>query len=241
LPAGRFGVTVPETGPPACVLFDLDGTLLDTAPDLAAALNRLRGERGIDPLPVERIRPTVSRGSPGMLDVCFGLTPDDSLYAELNQRFLALYREAIAVETTLFPGMADVLTYLETRAIRWGVVTNKPGWLTEPLLKTLYLWPRAACVVSGDTLDKRKPDPEPLLYACERLGAAPERSLYVGDAERDMLAGSRAGMRTLVAGFGYLGAEDRPEEWGADGLLGQPGDLIAWLGATGRPYHPIGR
>ncbi len=229
-------MTVPATdaiASPACVLFDLDGTLLDTAPDLTAALNRLRGDRGLGPLPVERIRPTISRGSPGMLGVCFGLTPDHPHYPELDRRFLDLYREAIAVETALFPGMADVLAYLETRAIRWGVVTNKPGWLAEPLLKTLALWPRAACVVSGDTLDKRKPDPEPLLYACERLGAAPERSLYVGDAERDVLAGNRAGLRTLVAGFGYLGAEDRPEEWGADGFLERPGDLFAWLGATG--------
>jgi phosphoglycolate phosphatase len=220
------------TGPPACVLFDLDGTLLDTAPDLAAALNRLRRERGSADLPFEFIRPTVSHGSPGMLKVCFGLTPEDPLYAELNQRFLELYREAIAVETVLFPGMADILAYLETNAIRWGVVTNKPGWLTEPLLKALDLWPRAACVVSGDTLGKRKPDPEPLLYACERVGAAPARSLYVGDAERDMLAGNQAGMRTLVAGFGYLSADDRPEEWGADGFLERPSDLFDWLGAA---------
>lgn len=217
--------------PPDCVLFDLDGTLLDTAPDLAAALNQLRGEHGIAALPLERIRPTISQGSPGMLKLCFGRTPDDPIYAELDQRFLDLYRAAIAVETALFPGMADVLAYLETHAIRWGVVTNKPGWLAEPLLKTLDLWPRAACVVSGDTLDKRKPDPEPLLHACARAGAAPERSLYVGDAERDVLAGNRAGMRTLVAGFGYLSAEDRPQEWGADGFLEQPSDLFAWLAA----------
>ena len=229
-------MTASPTGispPPACVLFDLDGTLLDTAPDLAAALNRLRGARGLGPLPVEQIRSTISRGSPGMLGVCFGLTPDDPLYPELDRRFLDLYRGAIAVRTALFPGMAEVLAHLEQRSILWGVVTNKPGWLTEPLLKALALWPRAACVVSGDTLDRRKPDPEPLLYACARLGADPERSLYVGDAERDVQAGNRAGMRTLVAGFGYLGAEDRPEEWDADGFLRQPADLLRWLDATG--------
>ncbi|HRD65469.1 MAG TPA: HAD-IA family hydrolase [Candidatus Competibacter sp.] len=220
-----------HVAPPTCVLFDLDGTLLDTAPDLAAALNRLRRERGSDDLPLELIRPTISQGSPGMLKVCFGLTPDDPLYAEFDQRFLTLYRQAIAVETALFPGMGDVLAYLEANAICWGVVTNKPGWLTEPLLKALDLWQRAACVVSGDTLHKRKPDPDPLLYACERVGAMPARSLYVGDAERDMLAGSRAGMRTLVASFGYLSLEDRPEEWGADGFLERPGDLLDWLGA----------
>ena len=216
--------------PRACVLFDLDGTLLDTAPDLAAALNRLRRERGDPELPPAAIRPTVSHGSPGMLKLGFGLEPDDARYAELNQRFLELYRAAIAVHTTLFPGMAEVLAHLETAGIPWGVVTNKPGWLTEPLLKTLALWPRAACVVSGDTLDKRKPDPEPLWHACELAGVAPDRALYVGDAERDMQAGNRAGMITLVAGFGYLGAGDRPEDWGADGLLEQPSDLLDWLG-----------
>ncbi|QQS54912.1 MAG: HAD-IA family hydrolase [Candidatus Competibacteraceae bacterium] len=221
--------------PPDCVLFDLDGTLLDTAPDMTVALNRLRRERDLPDLPVEAIRPTVSHGSPGMLKAGFGLTPDDPLYAELNPRFLALYREAIAVKTTLFPGMADVLDYLEAGAIRWGVVTNKPGWLTEPLLKALDLWPRMACVVSGDTLNARKPDPEPLLYACARIGALPGRSLYVGDAERDILAGRQAGMTALVAGFGYLGAEDRPECWNADGFLRRPSDLFAWLGTPAAP------
>ncbi|MDS4042056.1 MAG: HAD-IA family hydrolase [Candidatus Competibacter sp.] len=219
-------------GPPACVLFDLDGTLLDTAPDLAAAINQLRRERGVPDLPFELIRPTVSQGSPGMLKAGFGLEPEDPLYAELNRRFLELYRAAIAVETALFPGMTEVLAYLETHAIRWGVVTNKPGWLTEPLMKALNLWSRAACVVSGDTLSKRKPDPEPLWYACERAGATPARSVYVGDAERDVRAGNQAGMITLVAGFGYLSAEDRPEEWGAAGVLDQPADLLGWLDAA---------
>ena len=218
--------------PSACVLFDLDGTLLDTAPDLAAALNRLRRERGQSELPPAVIRPTVSHGSPGMLKLGFGLEPDDARYAELNQRFLALYREAIAVQTALFPGMAEVLTHLEAVGIPWGVVTNKPGWLTEPLLKALALWARAACVVSGDTLSKRKPDPEPLWYACERAGATPARSVYVGDAERDVRAGNQAGMITLVAGFGYLSAEDRPEEWGAAGVLDRPADLLGWLDAA---------
>lgn len=221
-----------KTVPPACVLFDLDGTLLDTAPDLAAALNRLRRARGESELPLDAIRPTISQGSPGMLKLSFGLTPDHPLYPELNQRFLELYREFIAVETVLFPGMGEVLTYLEANRIRWGVVTNKPGWLTEPLMKGLNLWSRAGCVVSGDTLSKRKPDPEPLWYACEQVGVAPGHSLYVGDAERDMQAGKQAGMIALVAGFGYLGREDRPEEWGADGFLEQPADLLSWLGAA---------
>ena len=217
----------------ACVLFDLDGTLLDTAPDLAVALNRLRREHGHPELSPVAIRPTVSHGSPGMLKLGFGLESDDARYEALNQRFLALYREAIAVQTGLFPGMAEVLARLETAGIPWGVVTNKPGWLTEPLLKALALWTRAACVVSGDTLAKRKPDPEPLWYACERVGIAPARALYVGDAERDVQAGNRAGMTTLIAGFGYLGAEDRPEDWGAAGWLERPADLLGWLEGAG--------
>lgn len=225
--------------PPACVLFDLDGTLADTAPDMAVALNRLRAERGLDPVPLDRIRATVSQGSPGMLHACFGLNPTDPRYPGLNQRFLDLYHSAIAVETALFPGMADVLAYLETQAIPWGVVTNKPGWLTEPLLQGLALWSRAACVVSGDTLNKAKPDPEPLLHACQCLAVTPQRSLYVGDAERDILAGNRAGMRTLVAGFGYLSPEDRPWEWEANGFLEKPVDLFAWLGAPALPGRGV--
>ena len=217
---------------PACVLFDLDGTLLDTAPDLTTALLRLSEERGLPRPRYEQVRPTVSHGSPGMLKAAFGLHPDDPLYIKINPRFLELYRDAIAVKTALFPGMAEVLAHLEAAAIPWGVVTNKPGWLTEPLLQALGLWSRAGCVVSGDTLSTRKPDPEPLLYACAQVGAAPARSLYVGDAERDVQAGKRAGMITLVAGFGYLSDADRPREWAADGFLEQPGDLLAWLERT---------
>ena len=215
--------------PPTCVLFDLDGTLLDTAPDLAAALNRLRADRGQPALPLAAIRPTVSHGSPGMLQLCFGLHPDHPDYAKLNQQLLDAYRAAIAVETQLLDGMAQVLATLEARAIPWGVVTNKPGWLTEPLLQALDLGSRAACVVSGDTLPQCKPEPEPLWHACRQVGVAPGDCLYVGDAERDIQAGNRAGMTTLVAGFGYLGAADCPQEWGAAGILDCPVDLLDWL------------
>lgn len=214
---------------PACVLFDLDGTLLDTAPDLAAALHQLCRECGVPEPPFSTIRPTVSHGSPGMLKACFGLEIGDTLYAEYNRRFLDIYAEASAIDTALFPGMAEVLEHLEACSICWGIVTNKPGWLTEPLVKALGLWPRAICVVSGDTLDKRKPDPEPLWYACEQAGVAPARSVYVGDAERDVQAGKRAGMTALVARFGYLSPDDHPEAWGADGFLEQPLDLLDWL------------
>ena len=223
---------IPPGAAPACVLFDLDGTLLDTAPDLAGALNRLRGEHGLPALPMAAIRPTVSHGTAAMLKASFGLAAADTGYPAIERRFLQHYCAAIAVETALFPGMAEVLAHLEARAIPWGIVTNKPGHLTEPLLQALALWSRAVCVVSGDTLPTCKPDPAPLLYACAQAGAAPERSLYVGDAERDMLAGNRAGMITLVAEFGYLAAEDRPQDWGAAGSLQRATDLFEWIGTA---------
>jgi phosphoglycolate phosphatase len=214
---------------PACVLFDLDGTLLDTAPDMAMALNRLRVEQGWPALPFERIRPVVSHGAAGLLQLGFGLGSDDSRFGPLRQRFLELYDAALAVETALFEGMEHVLARLESSAIAWGVVTNKPGWLTDPLLQSLGLFQRAGCVVSGDTVSRRKPDPEPLLHACDLIGIEPGRCLYLGDAERDVQAGNRAGMITLVARYGYLGIEDAPETWGAHGFVDVPGDLLTWL------------
>jgi len=218
----------------ACVLFDLDGTLLDTAPDMALALNRLRLEEGIPALPFEQIRPEVSHGAAAMIRLGFGMTLENPDFARLRQRFLDLYQGDLAIDTAPFPGVQETLCQLESRTIPWGVVTNKPGWLTEPLLRALRLWERAACVVSGDTLAKRKPDPEPLLYASQLVGIAPARCLYVGDAERDIEAGRRAGMVTLAARFGYLQADDKPEAWGADGLIDKPEDLLVWLNGISR-------
>lgn len=215
--------------PIACVLFDLDGTLLDTARDMAQALNRLREEQELPALPFERIRSEVSHGSIAMIRLGFDLTPEDPLFSILRQRFLDLYSFNLANETTLFPGMDSTLAHLGIQGIPWGVVTNKPGWLTDPLLRKLNLFERAACVVSGDTVSKRKPDPEPLLHACQIVGIDPRHCLYVGDAERDIQAGKGAGMTTLVARFGYIGAHDTPEDWGADGLIDAPEDLLAWL------------
>lgn len=221
------------TTPSLCILFDLDGTLLDTAPDMARALNRLRQEEGYPALPFEAIRPMVSHGSPGLIKLGFGRAPDDVEFEILRQRFLHLYASDLAVKTALFPGMENVLQQLEANAIPWGVVTNKPAWLTEPLLRALRLWEWAACVVSGDTLAQRKPDPAPLLYASRQVGVAPECCIYVGDAERDVQAGKSAGMKTLVACFGYLGEADRPEIWQADGLIDKPEELFAWLDFPG--------
>jgi len=216
------------------VFFDLDGTLADTAPDMAAAINTLLAEEGCSPLPFARIRPRVSHGSRALIELGFGFTEGHPDYPRLRQRFLDLYRELLAVETRLFTGMTELLAALEHDGITWGVVTNKPGWLTDPLIVALGLTERAACIVSGDTTAHAKPHPEPLLHASRSVAVPPSRCLYVGDAERDIEAGRRAGMRTLVATFGYLDEDDRPEAWGADGQVESPAEIRDWLMPGGR-------
>lgn len=216
---------------PRCraVLFDLDGTLADTAPDLAGALNALLAELGRPPLPFVAIRPHVSHGARALLRFGLDVERETPGYEALLQRFLALYRGAIAAQTRLFDGMPALLAATEARGLPWGVVTNKPAWLTGPLMAALGLTARAGCIVSGDTTAHAKPHPEPLLHASRVLAVPPAACLFVGDAERDIEAGRRAGMRTLVARFGYLGPDDRPESWGADGFVDTPGEILAWL------------
>ena len=216
------------------VLFDLDGTLLDTAPDLAAALNTVLEENRQPTLPFESIRPVVSHGGIALIKLGFGLQQDDPNFEPLRQRLLTVYRENISRHTILFPGMETVLQTIEQRGLNWGIVTNKPGWLTDPLLKNLQLYDRAACVVSGDTLQERKPHPAPLLHACKLANSSPEQCLYVGDAQRDIEAGENAGMYTMVALFGYFTAEDQPHRWGASYSIDEPAGLLAWLD-NGRP------
>jgi phosphoglycolate phosphatase len=211
------------------VLFDLDGTFADTAPDLTLALNETLRRCGRPALAPERVRPQVSHGGAALIRLGFGLGPGDDGFDERRGELLSIYRENIHRSTRLFPNMDRLLAALEDRGLSWGIVTNKPTWLTEPLIAALGLSERAACVVCGDTLARRKPDPEPILHACALAGAPAERSLYVGDAERDILAGRRAGTRTLVALFGYLGEQDRPEDWGADGLVRDPLEILEWL------------
>lgn len=211
------------------VLFDLDGTLADTAPDLALALNSLLEQTGKPALPYERIRQEASYGGTALVRLGFGLNPDDSEFAELRQRFLDLYRSGICVDTRLFDGMDSVLHELDSANMNWGIVTNKPAYLTDPLVKLLGLADKAAAVVSGDTTNNSKPHPEPLLHACELAGSRPEQCLYVGDAQRDIEAGQRAGMKTLVATFGYIRDDDKPDEWGADGAIASPAELIEWI------------
>ncbi len=217
--------------PIKAVLLDLDGTLLDTAPDMAQALNLLRRERQLPVLEFLAIRPYVSHGAAALIRLGFPQAPDEEM-VELRARFLELYREHLSAGTRLFEGFEQVLERLERGGMRWGIVTNKPAFLTDPLLESLGLDGRAGCVVSGDTIAQRKPHPAPMLHAAKLMGCEPAECLYVGDAERDVVAARAAGMRVLVALFGYLSPSDRPQDWQADGLVGSPAELLAWIGAS---------
>jgi len=215
------------------VLFDLDGTLLDTAPDMIGALNSLRQEQLLAPLPYELIRSTVSHGSARVVKAGFP-EADPELAQRLQRRFLEIYRGALSRETRLFPGMDQVLDALASLNIKTGVVTNKPAWLTDPLLAELGLRARFACVVSGDTVAERKPHPLPLLHAAQLAEVSPSECVYVGDAERDVQAAHAAAMPALVANYGYLRADEHSTDWGGDGYLSRPLDLLDWLKAGGR-------
>ncbi len=214
---------------PSAVLFDLDGTLLDTAMDMAAALNCLRQEQGQPALPFEQVRPHVSHGAPRLLKLAFG-EPDGERLAILRKRFLDLYRANIAVHTRVFDGFDLVLEEIEAARMPWGIVTNKPGWLTLPLLEATGFSRRAACIISGDTLPERKPHPGQLLHAARLLNIEAGTCIYLGDAERDVQAARSAGMIPLVAGFGYLDVGDDPVAWQAEAILERPEELIGWLG-----------
>jgi phosphoglycolate phosphatase len=213
---------------PAALLLDLDGTLLDTAPDMGGALNRLRAEHGLPPLPAEVIRPVVSHGAMRLVALGFPEASGDA-FETLRLRFLELYAANLAVGTRLFPGIEAVLDHLEARGLPWGIVTNKPGWLTDPLLAALGLDRRAACAVSGDTVAERKPHPLPLLHAARLVGVEPGRCVYVGDAERDIQAGRAAGMTTVVAAYGYIPADEDPRQWRPHGVVAAPDELLAWM------------
>lgn len=215
----------------SCVLFDLDGTLVDTAPDLAYALNRALINHGRQALPFETIRPSVSLGGAAMVKLGFNLDETDPEFTPLRNEFLAIYRDNLSRRSRLFPGMERVLVRLEEMNVSWGIVTNKPGWLTNPLMQALQLDTRTACIVSGDTLEQRKPHPAPLLHACELLQSTPEETVYVGDARRDIEAGASAGMTTLVAAYGYIEISENPADWGADGLVDSPEEILSWVRA----------
>jgi N-acetyl-D-muramate 6-phosphate phosphatase len=214
--------------PLRAILFDLDGTLLDTAPEMVETLNALRAEEGLPPLPFEAVRSSVSHGSTRLVNLGFP-DADPQRFAVLQRHFLEIYRAGLGRKTRLFTGMDSVLDGLESRELQVGIVTNKPAWLTEPLLEQLALRERFACVVSGDTVSERKPHPLPMLHAAKLAGVAADACLYVGDAERDVQAAHAAGMPALVATYGYLHADENWQAWGGDGFVERPADLLDWL------------
>lgn len=219
---------------PEAVLFDLDGTLADTAPDLAASLNRTLAAHGRQPLPYANIRPVVSHGGIALIKLGFGLPREHEEFEPLRRYLLDDYAANLHVDTRLFEGMAGVLSWLEAEAIAWGIVTNKPAWLTDPLVDSMGLRNRASCVVSGDTCAERKPHPAPILHACDLAGCAASSAWYIGDAGRDMQAGNAAGCTTVAALYGYLHPEDPPRSWRYDAAISSPMDLMDLLTGAGK-------
>ncbi len=211
------------------VLLDLDGTLFDTAPDLVDALNALREEQDLTPLPAEDFANAVGHGSVPMIARGFNLPPTHPRFEPLRERFLSLYHERVCQKTKPYEGMEALLEALEQRGVSWGIVTNKPGWLTRPLIAALGYDERPACVVTGEDIALRKPHPFQVLEGCRRLQLPPQQCIMVGDAERDVQAGQRAGTLTLAALYGYLCGDDHPAYWGADGLINHPLEVLRWL------------
>jgi 2-phosphoglycolate phosphatase len=212
------------------VLFDLDGTLIDSAPDLAAAANAMRAARGLEPLPAQVLRPMVGAGARGMIGLALGVRPGDADYDALRAEFLERYEQGLLVHTAVFKAMAPILDRLDAEVHRWGIVTNKAERFTRPIVAGLGLHERAVVVVCGDTTPHSKPHPEPLLEAARRAGVPAARCIYVGDDARDVQAGRAAGMATLAAGWGYLGQGEPVQAWGADAVLDEPHALLQWLG-----------
>ncbi|HEY6095971.1 MAG TPA: HAD-IA family hydrolase [Gallionellaceae bacterium] len=213
------------------VLFDLDGTFADTAPDLGAALNHVRSLHQLPPLPLEVTRLQASHGSAGLLKLGFNVTPDAPEFPTLRETFLSHYTAHICDHTTLFPGMAELVAALEQRGLPWGIVTNKPHRFTVPLMHALGYGERAACLVSGDTCTHSKPHPEPLLHAAHLVGIPAAECLYLGDDKRDMEAGRAAGMPTVIARYGYIDPQADLASWHADGSVDAPLALLAHIDA----------
>lgn len=211
------------------VLFDLDGTLIDTAPDMAAALDILCEEEDCPMLRFEQVRPVVSNGSNALIKLAFGDADNDGRLAHLKQRYLEIYQQNICIDSTPFAGIETVLDQIEAKGLNWGVVTNKPGWLTLPLMDKLRLTQRAATIVSGDTTKNSKPHPEPMHHACNEASSAAHECVYIGDARRDIDAGNSAGMTTLIANYGYIAIEEDVSSWGADAIIDKPEDILRHL------------
>lgn len=215
------------------ILFDLDGTLVDTAPDLGHALNIQLERHGKKPLSDSTIRPFASHGSKGLLGLGFGITPKDTDFLAKREEYLNIYDKVFTRSPKLLDGVAELLQLVESKELKWGIVTNKPRRFTNRLIESMRLHLRPACVVSGDDAPQPKPSPATLLLACSLVGVKPENCIYVGDAERDIQAGKAAGMKTVVALFGYIDKTDKPAEWGADAMIKTPADLLSFLNISG--------
>ncbi|MGH8833172.1 MAG: phosphoglycolate phosphatase [Polaromonas sp.] len=211
------------------VLFDLDGTLIDSAPDLGAAADKMRTDRGLESLPLSQYRPMAGAGARGMIAVAFGLTPDDARYGALKEEFFANYESRMTVHTYVFDGVAELIAHIGQAGLKWGVVTNKSTRFTVPLTQAMPLFNTAKTIISGDTTPHAKPHPAPLLEAARQLDLAPGRCVYVGDDERDIVAGRAAGMPTVAAAYGYLGAMADTRDWNADATIVSPASLLNLL------------
>ncbi|HKA43905.1 MAG TPA: phosphoglycolate phosphatase [Burkholderiales bacterium] len=211
------------------IFFDLDGTFADTAPDLNFAVNQMRQTRGLQPLPLAATRPVTSLGARGLLNKGFDITPEHPQYRAMREEFLAVYEDNICRESSLFPGMAELVDSIEARGLPWGIVTNKVEFLARLLLAKLGMAARTRCIIGGDTTAHLKPHPEPLLAACRAVGVDASSCIYVGDDRRDVDAGHAAGMRTAVAKWGYLNGGN-PETWGGDWMLENPQNLLRNFG-----------
>ncbi|WP_455380867.1 HAD-IA family hydrolase [Acidihalobacter prosperus] len=221
------------------VFFDLDGTLVDTAPDIASAINTLRQENALPPLAYEAIRCQVSNGAAAIMNLAFGQEKRlKHQFEDLQTRFLQLYAANLLCETRLFPGFAELLEALEDRGILWGIVTNKPASLSKPIIEGLGLSKRTACLICGDLLPQKKPHPAPLLYAARTCNLETRLCCYLGDAKRDIEAGRSAHMYTLIAQWGYIDAMQNTESWGAHKTLLQPLDLLEWLDTPTNTIKP---
>jgi len=213
----------------ACVLFDLDGTLVDTAPDLLAALHRAMHSHDLPTPDDRRVQPYISYGAAAMVRESLNGSATEQLQKQILATMLEDYQQHIAERTRLFPGMAEVLNDLESRGIKWGVVTNKLRRFTDPLMAALQLTDRAACIISGDTTGNSKPHPEPMLTACRDAGVRPEQSVYIGDSAHDIAAGRSVDMKTVAAAYGYLKPAEDPHSWGADALIQEPLEILHWI------------
>ena len=212
------------------VLFDLDGTLIDSAPDLGAAADQMRVKRGMPSLPLEAYRHMAGAGARGMLGIAFGMTPDSQGFAEMREEFFVNYERCMTERTYAFDGVPELIAALEAESLVWGVVTNKSMRFTNPLTEQMPLFNRAGAVVSGDTTAHAKPHPAPLFEAAKRINISPECCIYVGDDERDIQAGKAAGMKTVAACYGYLGSAAETSQWGADAQINSPLELLKLLG-----------